>query len=159
MTRLQSWFDSLPQASFAPLFETQGELQVQTHQRGQEGNRRMLSRSPGFDAAMIELVEQGLIQESWRGLIYVMGIGERQAFTPLYVGKTERRGTLHQVSHNIANIRGNSGTVARWGYGLDYHMGDLSHALFGFEAYRKPTPKYQRWAEVLFTSVDPPVLR
>ncbi|ULH18289.1 hypothetical protein MF271_22770 (plasmid) [Deinococcus sp. KNUC1210] len=63
------------------------------------------------------------------------------------------------MSRNIAKIRRNPDKFARWGYGLDYHLGDLSHALFGFSAYRKPTKKYQRWAAALFTTFDPPVLK
>ena len=63
------------------------------------------------------------------------------------------------MSRNIANIRHNANKFARWGYGLDYHVGDLSHALFDFAAYRAPTPKYRRWAEVLFATFDPPTLK
>ncbi len=88
-----------------------------------------------------------------------MGMGTRAAFTPLYVGKAERRGITHALSANLRNIRTNHGFFARWGYNLDYHVGDLSHALFGFEAYRPPSRKYHRWAEALFSSFDPPVLR
>jgi hypothetical protein len=50
-------------------------------------------------------------------------------------------------------------TLKALGYGLDYHIGDLSHAIFRDEGYRSPRPKYTRWAEALFAQVDPPVLR
>ena len=63
------------------------------------------------------------------------------------------------MSRNIANIRHNANKFACWRYGLDYHMGDLSHALFDFAAYRAPTPKYRRWVEVLFATFDPPTLK
>lgn len=158
MTVLQAWLDAFPGARFAPLFETDGLL-VQTHQRGKARDRRILTRSTQFEDAMIELIEQGLTQHDWTGLVYLMGIGERSAFTPLYVGKAERRGKTHAVSKNIANIRRNPDKFARWGYGLDYHLGDLSHAMFGFTAYRGPTAKYHRWAEALFAVMDPPTLR
>ena len=74
------------------------------------------------------------------------------------MGKAERRGKVHAVSKNIANIRHNPDKFARWGYGLDYHVGDLSHAMFGFAAYREPSSKYRRWAEALFAVTDPPTL-
>ncbi|MFC4427160.1 hypothetical protein [Deinococcus navajonensis] len=159
MTVLQTWLETFPGVRFAPLFRTEGGLHVQTHQRGRAGHRRMLTRSAQFEDAMIDLIEQGLTKENWTGLVYLMGTGERQAFVPLYVGKAERRGNTHSVSRNIANIRRNPEKFARWGYGLDYHLGDLSHAMFGFEAYRKPASKYRRWADALFESADPPILR
>lgn len=157
MNALQAWLDAFPGARFAALFETDGLL-VQTHQRGKAGDRRILTRSAQFEDAMIELIEHGLTQDDWTGLVYLMGIGERTAFTPLYVGKAERRGKVHAISKNIANIRHNPDKFARWGYGLDYHVGDLSHAMFGFSAYRGPTAKYRRWAEALFAVTDPPTL-
>ncbi|WP_022800962.1 hypothetical protein [Deinococcus ficus] len=156
---LQLWLDAFPGARFAPLFEIVDGLQVHTHQRGKAGDRRILTRSALFEAAMIDLIEEGLRQDDWTGLIYLMGVGERNVFTPLYVGKAERRGKTHAVSKNIVNIRRNPDKFARWGYGLDYHLGDLSHAMFGFEAYRKPTSKYRRWADALFELSDPPTLR
>ncbi|WP_189011201.1 hypothetical protein [Deinococcus malanensis] len=107
---------------------------------------------------MIELIEEGLAQEQWTGLVYLMGFGPQHDFSPLYVGKAERRGKIHAVSKNIANIRRNPDKFARWGYGLDYHLGDLSHAMFGFSAYRGPTGKYRRWAQTLFAVTDPPTL-
>ena len=158
MSVLQRWLDAFPGARFAPLFETD-DLQVRTHPRGKAGDRRILTRSSLFETAMIDLIEDGLTQATWTGLVYLMGAGERQAFIPLYVGKAERRGKTHEVSRNIANIRRNPDKFARWGYGLDYHLGDLSHAMFGFEAYRKPTAKYRRWADALFEVNDPPTLR
>jgi len=116
-------------------------------------------RAPSFDAAMIELIEVGFEDDTWTGLLYLVGVGEAQAFNPLYIGKTERRGTSHEVSRNIVNIRRNLDKFARWGYGLDYHIEDFSHAMFGFTAYRGPTREYARWAKTLFTTFDPPTLR
>jgi hypothetical protein len=45
-----------------------------------------------MEAAVIELVEAGLLQEGWHGLLYVMGWGAGSDFRPLYVGKAERKG-------------------------------------------------------------------
>ena len=159
MNDLHGWLLGFPGARRVPLFDTDDTLVVRTHQRSQALDRRMLTRAPEFDAAMIELIETGLQDDTWTGLLYVMGRGDPHGFTPLYIGKTERRGTSHEVSRNIVNIRRNLDKFARWGYGLDYHLGDLSHAMFGFPAYRGPTRKYRRWAETLFETFAPPTLR
>ncbi|AFZ69385.1 hypothetical protein [Deinococcus peraridilitoris] len=158
MTTLQAWLDNFPNLRVAPLFEVDG-LTVRTHPRGSTGERRVLTRSAEFDSAMIDLVEAGLKDDRWQGLVYLMGWGERAAFVPLYIGKAEKRGKSQTISANLKNLRSNHGFFARWGYNTDYHVGDLSHAIFEWTAYRPPTKKYRRWAEVLFASYDPPVLR
>lgn len=155
---LRTWMNTVPDARFAPLFAADG-LTVRTHIRGREGQRKLLTRSATFDEAVIEVVEAGLAREDWTGLLYVMGVGAREDFTPLYVGKAERRGVKHELSRNLANIRGNPERFARWGYGLAYHVGDLSQALFEFKGYQRPQAKYKRWATALFSSFDPPVLK
>lgn len=49
---------------------------------------------------------------------------------------------------------------AAGGYdGLAYHIGDLRHALYHEPAYKPPTKKYARWAELPFAKLDPPTLR
>ncbi|MBB6099714.1 hypothetical protein HNR42_003172 [Deinobacterium chartae] len=159
MNPLQSWLNGLSRCHFVPLFATDADRTVRTHLRGARRDRRTLTRSPEFDAAMIEMVETGLSDDHWHGFLYLMGVGERQTFTPLYVGKAEKRGQTHAVSANLINIRSNHGFFGRWGYNLDYHIGDLSHALFGFQARRPPTRKYRRWADSLFETADPPRLR
>jgi hypothetical protein len=88
-----------------------------------------------------------------------MGVGDSQSFRPLYIGKAERKDVKHPLSANLVNLRGNQGKFARWGDGLDYHIGDLSHALFDWPARRTPRRKYRRWAEALFLQPDPPQLR
>ena len=158
MTKLQTWLDTFPGRVYTPLFDMDG-LTVRTHQRGRNLERRILTRSKEFDAAMMELVEAGLWNERWHSLIYLMGRGSAEAFTPLYIGKAEKRGARNAISANLRNLRTNHGFFARWGYNTDYHIGDLSHALFGFTAYRAPTRKYRRWADALFVTFDPPVLR
>lgn len=89
-----------------------------------------------------------------------MAWGTRERMTPLHVGTAGRFGRDGEsLSGNLANIERDSSKFARWGYGSDYHVGDLSHALFGWEAYREPSPASEGWAERLFESSDPPVLR
>ena len=78
---------------------------------------------------------------------------------PLYVGKAEKKGVTRPISENIRNIRKNKHMFARWGDGLDYHIGDLSHALFRFKGYREPTKRMERRAAVLFVTRDPPILK
>lgn len=159
MTKLQTWLNEFPEHRFVPLLSIDENGTVETHLRGKAKDRRILTRHPAFDEAVIELVEQGLQEEDWLGLIYIMGVGPREAFIPLYVGKAERRGKSQAVSANLLNLRKNSNHFARWGYNTDYHIGDLSHAMYGFEAYRPPTRKYQDWAQALFTTYDPPMLK
>ena len=152
------WLAATPGHRFVPLFDADAELVVRVRPLG-AGARPAPARSPEMEAATITLAETGLIRDDWTGLLYVMGWGEADAFRPLYVGKAEREGVRHPLSANLANLRGNPHKFARWGDGLDYHVGDLSHALYGFRAYRPPTAKYRRWAARLFASWPPPVLR
>jgi hypothetical protein len=65
----------------------------------------------------------------------------------------------HALSANLTDLRHNAHMFARWGDGVAYHIGDLSHAVFGFAADRPPTARYWRWATRLFASWPPPVLR
>lgn len=159
MSLLHVWLEHFPQHRVAPLFDVDGELNVQTLLVGKRKDRRVLKRSPEFDAAMIEMVEAGVTDEDWHGFIYIMGVGCGAQFTPLYVGKAEKRGTTNAVSANLKGIRRNHGFFGRWGYNRYYHVGDLSHAVLGVEAGGEPKKKYRRWAEALFETVDPPRLR
>ncbi|MEA4884518.1 MAG: hypothetical protein VB144_12850 [Clostridia bacterium] len=136
-----------------PLFDCDDDLTVRVKYMGKK-QKPILKRHPLMEQAIIEIVEDGLSDDAWDGLIYIMGRGNTADFVPIYVDKTERRGVQHSVSENIRRIRTNKHEFARWGDGLDYHIGDLSHAVFGFKAYRAPTKKYRRWADVLF---QPPV--
>jgi hypothetical protein len=158
MLKLLDWLWTVPGYRLVPLFDTSDGLNVRTKESGPQ-KRRLLCRSPEMEAAVIDLVEAGLLQEGWHGLLYVMGWGSRSDFRPLYVGKAERKGTKHDVSANLANIRTNRHMFARWGDGLEYHIGDLSQALFGFKGYRAPSRKYQHWAATLFETFDPPRLQ
>jgi hypothetical protein len=158
MLSLPHWLWTVPGHRLVPLFDASGDLVVRTKESGPE-KRRLLCRSPEMEAAVIELVEAGLAQEGWEGLLYVMGWGAGTGFRALYVGKAERRGVRNDLSANLANIRTNRHMFARWGDGVAYHIGDLSQAMFGFRAYRPATRKYKRWAATLFETLDPPRLR
>src|SRR5262245_30846537 len=158
MLNLLDWLWAVPGHRVVRLFDATNDLVVRTRESGRE-KRRLLCRSPEMETAVIDLVEAGLIQESWQGLLYVMGWGSRSDFRPLYVGKAERKGVRHDLSANLANIRTNRHRFARWGDGVAYHIGDLSQSLFGFKAYRPATRKYKKWAARLFETFDPPRLR
>jgi hypothetical protein len=158
MLNLLDWLWSVPGHRFVPLFDVGNDHVVVTKESGPE-NRRLLRRSPDMESAVIELVEGGLAEMEWEGLLYVMGWCEGAGFRPLYVGKAERRGVKAKLSANLARIRTNRHMFARWGDGLAYHIGDLSQVLFGFRGYQEPQKKYRRWAEVLFDTYDPPRLK
>lgn len=158
MLNLLDWLWSVPGHRLVRLFDADADGVVRTKESGPE-RRRLLCRSPEMEAAVIETVEAGLARDDWQGLLYVMGWGTAADFRPLYIGKAERRGVRNAVSGNLAGIRSNRHKFARWGDGLDYHVGDLSHALYEFRAYRPPSAKYRRWAAALFAAVDPPRLR
>ena len=156
MIAVGQWLQSRPGAVSVELFDTTDGLTVSTKL---VGAKAILRRSPAMERAMIELIENGLRDEKWEGLLYVMGVFDGLEFTPLYIGKAERRGVKHAISSNIKRIRSNTQRFARWGDNLEYHIGDLSHALFNSPARRAPRKKYARWAQALFDSAVPPVLK
>ncbi|HOI38080.1 MAG TPA: hypothetical protein PLF11_11935 [Bacillota bacterium] len=149
MMDLVHWLQGVEGHRFVPLFELDDNLAVKIKYVGSQ-NRPILRRHPQMEQTIIDLVEKGLEDPDWEGLIYVMGWHDLPHFVPLFVGKTERRGIRRQVSENIRSIRTNTSAFARWGDNIDYHIGDLSHALFRFKAYREPKKPYERWAATLF---------
>jgi hypothetical protein len=158
MINLMEWLKQVPEYQFVPLFETNKNLQVET--RVVAGSqRKLLKRNRTMEDAVIAIVESGLNKEEWQGLFYIMGKGELENFCPMYIGKTEKKGTKNPISENIKNIRTNKGKFARWGDGNQYHIGDLSQVLFQFKSYQQPAKKYTRWAEAMFWSFDPPILK
>ncbi|CAG7658370.1 hypothetical protein ACFQI7_32490 [Paenibacillus allorhizosphaerae] len=160
MIDLTSWFRSNSGHSLTPLFETIDGLQVETKIKTvKDKERRLLKRSKLMENAVIETIESNLSDPQWEGIIYVMGREKGADIIPLYIGKADKKGIKHDISANIRNIRRNQHMFARWGDGLAYHIGDLSQALFGFGGYQKPQQKYKRWAEALFQSYDPPILK
>lgn len=158
MKDLRDWLWENSGYRLVTLFDTDDCLVVRTKEIGKD-KKRILCRARIMEQAMIEMVESGLINEKWHGLLYVMGFGIETSFRPLYVGKAEKRGVKHELSGNLVNIRNNQGKFARWGDCLDFHIGDLSQTLFRFQGYRGPRLKYQRWADRLFLELDPPKLR
>lgn len=155
-SKLQSWLDSTPDASFVPLFEADASGRVATRIRN---DKELLCRSEPMEHSVINIVETGLTQNSWQGILYIMCWGGSDSMRPLYIGKAGRRGRKNPVSANIRDIRRNRHKFARWGDGMDYHVGELSQVLFGWKGYRSPSDKYRKWAEMLFLHTAPPVLR
>ncbi|MFP5111643.1 hypothetical protein ACSU64_04575 [Bacillaceae bacterium C204] len=158
MIDFHSWLFNVPGYYFVPLFEVNEDFMVNTKLLGKK-EKRTLVRNQEMENAVINLVESNIERSDWEGLLYIMGKGEKESFVPLYIGKAEKKGVKHPISVNIANIRTNKAKFARWGDNVAYHIGDLSHALFGFESYKKPDKKYKAWANVLFSKYDPPILK
>lgn len=89
MTLLDNWFAvHLTQDNVAELF-SENELVLGAWLRGPH---RKLRRSKSFDALMIKTVEEGLLTDTWEGIVYVMHWRCGDQIVPLYVGKAERRG-------------------------------------------------------------------
>jgi hypothetical protein len=156
MINFNEWLMELKDHYFVPLFDTTNDLVVKVKEKNE---RTLLMRSAEMESAIIDTVENNIDKDEWEGLIYMMGKGEGSSFQPMYIGKAEKKGVSHPISVNIKNIRKNQHKFARWGDGIAYHIGDLSHAIFRFKAYQKPTKKYIRWSEALFDSYDPPTLK
>ena len=160
MISLQDWLAAQEKFS-VPLLDTdQDGLSVRTQLRGKNRDRLTLRRHPAFDAAMIELVEAGLLDPDWHGFLYVMHTGTGELLIPRYVGKAEKKGVKNEISANLARIRHDPDKFGRWGYNSAYHLGELSHAVLG-EAFKLGQPKksYGRWRDALFAQTSPPVLR
>lgn len=155
MSLLDDWLDAHARPNSAPLLREERGVVSTITRRGM----RKLERHPAFTELMIRAVEEGLRSDTWCGLVYVMHWVRGGRILPLYIGKAERRGVSRELSFNLDRIRKNDHAFGRWGYGLAYHLGDLSHAMFREEAYKKPGAKYGRWAEALFSELDPPRLR
>ena len=149
MSRLRSWLSTMPDAVYVPLFATNEELLVET--RNPPSGKTRVCRSSAMEDAVLAAVVEGLERPAWRGLLYMMAWGSRDQFRPLYVGKVGRFGkTDGQLNANLKNLHSDKSKFARWGDGNDYHIGDLSQALFGWPGYKAPCKKYLRWSEVLF---------
>ena len=94
--------------------------------------------------SIIKQVKAGTTQD--KGVVYMMYyINDDNVRVPLYIGKSEFRGSKNILSAN-AKSTSPTGPLLRWGARLSYHMGDL------FEAYkgRKSTLKYKDWNKTLF---------
>lgn len=119
-----------------PLFIT-NNLSVRVN-----GNRvpERNSEMQRFYSDLIEDVRNGSV---FCGIIYCMYWIRNSEIVPLYIGKTERYGRNGNISTNLNP--GAAGPFGRWGYGNDYHMGDLGAGLRGED-------RYQDWVEKLFKS-------
>jgi hypothetical protein len=86
------------------------------------------------------------------GMIYMMFIlGPDLGIVPLYIGKAETLGRGDgNLSANLHRLEKDRSKFARWGDNYQYHIGDLSAAALGGHPAEKISPKYTRWAEVLF---------
>ena len=103
MMDLVHWLQGVEGHRLVPLFELDDNLAVKIKYVGSQ-NRPILRRHPQMEQMIIDLVEKGLEDPDWEGLIYVMGWHDLPHFVPLFVGKTERRGIRRQVSENIRSI-------------------------------------------------------
>jgi hypothetical protein len=108
---LRAWLFALPEHRLVDVFAVGADGVVTTRDRGHPP-RRMLCRSPRMEQTIIDLVEPGLAEPDFEGLLYVMGVGESQSFRPLYIGKAEGKGMKHPLSANLVNLRGNQGKFA-----------------------------------------------
>lgn len=160
MSDLWSWLSAQKDAVQVPLFDADAHGVVSTRLIGRSKDRRVLSRSGAMESAMIELVERGLDEKGWRGVLYMMGWGPLERFRPLYIGKAGKAGKKPGViSANLKNLRTSKNKFARWGDGgTAYHIGSLSTAIFTDQAFNG-RQKYERWAQMLFTGSEPPTLR
>jgi hypothetical protein len=91
MLNLLDWLLAVPGHRLVPLFDATNDLAVQTKESGPE-KRRLLCRSPEMEGAVIEMVEAGLAQEGWQGLLYVMGWGPGPTFVRCTSAKPSGRG-------------------------------------------------------------------
>lgn len=83
------------------------------------------------------------------GILYVLHTyDESGGVVPRYIGITEmsydNRHLNAVIDHNAES------KMARWGYGRNQHMGELSCAMFPEEHSWEPSAKYQHWVDELF---------
>ena len=74
---------------------------------------------------------------------------------PLYIGKAEKfgRGKVDQFGRKFNNLSYNiesDSAFVRWGYGYEYHMGDLSAAVLPGHNPKYIKKKYINWAKKIF---------
>lgn len=139
-----------------PLFETDENGAVAVKLRGKAAIP-ILKRSALMDALILQQTDRlhsGFLEQDNRydGLIYMMFYLRGGKVVPLYIGKTESKGTRNPVSANIKDLHIDTGKFARWGDSYAYHIGDLSAVVLPGHLPVKQTIKYQRWAETLFVS-------
>lgn len=140
-----------------PLFDCDHENRVRTRVIGNTARRPILCRHADMDALIVAQTE--MLVEDWRtkrhefdGLIYMMfRQTDDQKALPLYIGKAETLGKGDgNLSANLLRLAADRSKFARWGDNYQYHIGDLSAACLHGHAIEKISPKYARWASVLF---------
>lgn len=137
-----------------PLFAADAEGLAEVFPYGCD-RRPMLRRAPAMESLVVDAVERMLAAPpaDIEGVLHVMLRLDGEDVVPLYVGKAGRYGCTGVISANIAAIHGNAGKFARWGYDYAYHMGDLSAAVLPGHPPAAISPKYLRWAQLLFETV------
>lgn len=139
------------------LFDCDDELRVHTRMVGLARQRSILCRHPDMNALILN--ETSKLVNDWSakngmfdGMIYMMFIlGPDLGIVPLYIGKAETLGRGDgNLSANLHRLEKDRSKFARWGDNYQYHIGDLSAAALGGHPAEKISPKYTRWAEVLF---------
>ena len=153
----RSWIRELPETRIVHLFATHEHVIV--HHRVNRNGRELILRSQEMENAVIDVVEKGLRDDDWLGMLYVMGWGDLGSFRPLYIGKAGKCGRKNPISANLEGISTKRDKFARWGDGRAYHVGALSQVLFGWDAYIGPDDKYTTWCDMLFRDRNPPTLR
>ena len=73
MGSFRRWLQRQP-SQLVPLFASNESLVVETRIVGKRG-RRVLCRHPRMEHAIETMVEAGLSDPGWRGLLYIMGWG------------------------------------------------------------------------------------
>lgn len=101
-----------------------------------------------FDGKEVERTKR----HEFDGLIYMMfRQTDDQKVLPLYIGKAETLGKGDgNLSANLLRLAADRSKFARWGDNYQYHIGNLSAACLHGHAVEKISPKYARWASVLF---------
>lgn len=150
-----------------PLFDTQPDGSVSLKTVGKASTRSLLVRSPAMEA-MVRAEAAKLIADHESGahrldgLIYMMGTKQGNSFVPLYIGKTETLGKSDgSLSSDIRNLDCDTSRFAPWGDNYAQHIGDLSVCALEGHALSRLLPKYQLWAQTLFTAspTQTPTLR
>ena len=136
------------------LFDTAG-LDVQTTPHGKD-RRPVLKRSSQMEELVVSEVRKVVADyesggEEYDGIIYMMLRMNGEEVVPLYVGKSEKYGKNDgNLSENIKGIEKRNAKFCRWGYGYEYHLGDLSAIVLPGHSPEKRPYKYIRWADSLF---------
>lgn len=140
-----------------PLFDCDDERRVRTRMVGLARQRPIICRHPDMDALILN--ETAKLVDDWTakggqfdGIIYMMFMHRPDGgIIPLYIGKSETLGKGEgNLSANIYRLEKDRSKFARWGDNYQYHIGDLSAAALGGHPADKISPKYTRWAGVLF---------